>query len=316
MNITRIGHLIHDKIDGFDAGAHSNINGPSLVRVPDWVENPLGRYYLYFAHHKGDHIRMAYAGDIAGPYTIHGGGVLDLADSLFTNHIASPDVHVDDDEKRFRMYYHGVTTEAEQAQITPEIDRPFFYHQRTRVALSPDGLTFTPQPAIITSAYLRVVAWRDMFYGVTMPGLLYRSADGLTNFERGPLLTGDDEDREAFFYREGRVNPRHFALQVHDDNLRFFYSLVPGTPESIYYSDLVTPSDDWETWSLTEAQLVLEPETGYEGGNLPMETSARGWIPRPARQLRDPGIYEEDGRIYLLYSTAGELGIGLAEMIE
>ena len=30
-----------------------NIQGPSLIRVPDWVENPLGRYYLYFADHKG-----------------------------------------------------------------------------------------------------------------------------------------------------------------------------------------------------------------------------------------------------------------------
>ena len=23
-----------------------NINGPSLIRVPSWVKNPLGRYYL------------------------------------------------------------------------------------------------------------------------------------------------------------------------------------------------------------------------------------------------------------------------------
>ena len=28
-----------------------NINGPSLIRVPSWVKNPLGRYYLYVAHH-------------------------------------------------------------------------------------------------------------------------------------------------------------------------------------------------------------------------------------------------------------------------
>jgi hypothetical protein len=28
-----------------------NINGPSLILVPSWVERPLGRYYLYFAHH-------------------------------------------------------------------------------------------------------------------------------------------------------------------------------------------------------------------------------------------------------------------------
>ena len=32
---------------------YTNINGPSLIKVPHWMENPLGKYYLYFAHHKG-----------------------------------------------------------------------------------------------------------------------------------------------------------------------------------------------------------------------------------------------------------------------
>ena len=38
-----------------------NINGPSLVRMPDWAEGRLGRYHLYFADHKGSYIRLAYA---------------------------------------------------------------------------------------------------------------------------------------------------------------------------------------------------------------------------------------------------------------
>ena len=43
------------------AYGYTNINGPSLIKVPDWVENKLGNYYCYFAHHKGAYIRMAYA---------------------------------------------------------------------------------------------------------------------------------------------------------------------------------------------------------------------------------------------------------------
>ena len=35
--------------------SYTNINGPSLIQVPDWLPNPLGKYYLYFAHHKGEH---------------------------------------------------------------------------------------------------------------------------------------------------------------------------------------------------------------------------------------------------------------------
>ena len=32
-------------------------------------------------------------------------------------------------------------------------------------------------------------------------------------------------------------------------------------------------------------------------------------------QLRDPAIFEEDGRVYLLYAVAGEGGIGLPRCI-
>ena len=42
-----------------DASIGANINGPSLIRVPDWVAHPLGRYYLYFADHNGKYIRLA-----------------------------------------------------------------------------------------------------------------------------------------------------------------------------------------------------------------------------------------------------------------
>jgi hypothetical protein len=60
----------------------SNVNGPSLIRVPDWVTNPLGRYYLYFAHHQGQYIRLVYADELRGPWFIHTPGVLALEDSF------------------------------------------------------------------------------------------------------------------------------------------------------------------------------------------------------------------------------------------
>jgi hypothetical protein len=57
-----------------DGRMGDNVNGPSLIRVPDWVRNPLGRYYLYFAHHQGTFIRLAYADDLSGPWRIHAAG--------------------------------------------------------------------------------------------------------------------------------------------------------------------------------------------------------------------------------------------------
>jgi hypothetical protein len=37
----------------------SNIQGPSMIRAPDWIEGRLGNYYLYFADHKGRYILHA-----------------------------------------------------------------------------------------------------------------------------------------------------------------------------------------------------------------------------------------------------------------
>src|ERR1700760_4153419 len=60
-----------------------NIQGPSLIRVPDWVEGRLGAYYLYFADHKGSYIRLAYADALTGPWRVHPPGSLHLAQSGF-----------------------------------------------------------------------------------------------------------------------------------------------------------------------------------------------------------------------------------------
>jgi hypothetical protein len=50
----------------------SNINGPCLLRIPDWVApadraEPSAVYYLYFAHHGDEYIRMAWSAEIEGP---------------------------------------------------------------------------------------------------------------------------------------------------------------------------------------------------------------------------------------------------------
>jgi len=44
-----------------DARMGRNVNGASLIRVPDWLEDPLGTYYLYFAHHQESYLRLGYA---------------------------------------------------------------------------------------------------------------------------------------------------------------------------------------------------------------------------------------------------------------
>src|SRR5512143_3717469 len=104
-----------------DPSVGDNVNGPSVIKVPDWVKRPLGRYYMYFAHHRGTYIRLAYADSLHGPWKVYAPGVLNVSETaLFRpqpdppyeiygvyTHVSSPEVLVDDANKRIIMWVHG-----------------------------------------------------------------------------------------------------------------------------------------------------------------------------------------------------------------
>ncbi|MEO3470526.1 hypothetical protein AAFN86_01575 [Roseomonas sp. CAU 1739] len=305
---------------GMDARMGSNIQGPSVIRVPDWVRNPLGRYYCYFADHKGDYIRLAYADAPEGPWTVHAPGSLALADSLFPTtsppvpanvedgdrlpgrappgtpgipdpmedathpHIASPDVHVDDANKRIVMYFHGLAG---------------FRTQRSRVALSEDGLAFKALPDLLGPSYFRVFRHGGWTYALAMPGIVFRSKDGLTAFERGPTLFPGTQ--------------RHTALRLRGDRLEVFWTRVGDLPEAILLSE-IDLTGDWMSWRAEGEATVLRPVEPWEGSNLPLAPSWRGAINAPVHQLRDPCILEDAGRVLLFYAVQGEAGIAVAEL--
>lgn len=314
---------------GMDARVGSNIAGPSLIRVPPWVRAPLAPLYLYFAGHRGTYIRLATADDVRGPWRMHEPGVLDLADSGFPTdhpggpahyaHIASPDLHVVGDDRQIRMYFHG----------RHQGDR-----QLTRVAISADGLTFEVLPELLGPSYFRVFRHRSAprgdqgvadggasgprarpptapeeqgqrepsagwWYALAMPGLFLRSRDGLTDFEPGPDL--------------GEPAMRHVGLTVRGDVLHLFWTRAGDAPEQILHST-VDLAGDWRTWRLEGTRPVLRPELAWEGAGLPIAPSRRGAIDEPVNQLRDPCLFQDAGRLYLLYAAAGKRAIGLAEV--
>ncbi|MEJ2130038.1 MAG: hypothetical protein P8Y95_00045 [Gammaproteobacteria bacterium] len=290
----RVTRLPHNPIvrPEMDARMGSNINGPSLIKVPCWVERPMGRYYLYFAHHLGTYIRLAYADELEGPWRIHEPGALDLTSSHFPveaepyGHIASPDVHVLDDEREIRMYYHG------QLAGGP---------QRTRVAQSPDGLGFKAREEVLAHPYYRGFRHEDWHYGIAMPGIFYRSEDGLTGFEQGPQLF--------------EPSMRHAAVMKRETTLFVFWTRVGDVPEHILLSR-VDLRPDWTEWTATPPEDILLPETDWEGAREPLVPSRRGAIMEPVNQLRDPCIFEEDDNVWLLYSVAGESGIAIAKVAD
>ncbi len=301
--------IIHAELDG---SIGENIQGPSLIKVPSWVTNPLGQYYLYFADHKGKYIRLAYADRLTGPWTIHRSGALQLEDSGFPTelapeeeigdvatpknllhsvqyersetHIASPDVHVDDEEQKIVMYFHGLEDYGVQV---------------SRCATSDNGIDFHANQDILGPSYLRVLPCAGNFIATTMPGRLYSAKSWFGPFEQ----------KARFF------NPdcRHMALCLNQNYLYVFWTQVGEVQESIKVS--------WFDLNLGLDMLVqnnhgvlLRPEQRWEGSEEPLEPSVRSVAYGVVNQLRDPAIYVEGDRVYLLYAGGGESAIGIAEL--
>ena len=78
----------------------------------------------------------------------------------------------------------------------------------------------------------------------------------------------------------------------------------------------VALSGAWTGWKAGPAEEVLRPEHDWEGASLPRAPSYRGAIGLAAHPLRDPAVFEEDGRCFLLYAVRGEGGIAIAALLE
>jgi hypothetical protein len=255
-----------------------NINGPSLIKVPDFIKNKLGDYYLYFASHNGESIKLAYSNNIMGPWTIYEKGTLQLHNTNCKTHIASPDVHIKDN--KIVMYYHGDTLNG----------------QYSYKAVSNDGINFTTNNVELGAFYFRVFDYLGETYAIAknknIDGIIYKKVN--ENFE--PYFNLID-------------NIRHTAVYVDNNILYIFYTIVGEAPESLYVCKII----DWE---VIDNFKLKEPKYKWEGATQPLIPSSFGMSYNLVNQLRDPAIYEENNDLYLLYSYGGESGIAISKLIK
>ena len=67
-------------------------------------------------------------------------------------------------------------------------------------------------------------------------------------------------------------------------------------------------------WEASKPIEVTRPEFEWEGANLPIQYSSRSSINTPVNQLRDPCVFQDEGKLYLLYSVKGENGIAISTL--
>lgn len=308
-------------IDRSMLSAEWTINGPSMLRIPDWVPeaekaDPLARYYIYFSGHTDPYIKLAWSENIEGPYRIFnsGEGVFHLANySLpgklkISHHVASPDVIIDSLNQQFIMYFHAGILTWEKDNIKA---------QKTVVAISKYGLDFNHglQDVIICPFYARIFKHDGNLYAFCKEGI-YKAPDPdhpwehTKNFSRiNPHLWNKVADPFKWIPKQ----ERHLALLKEKDYMHIMYSRISSSPEHIEYSGIDTRKNII-FWKPTTPIDVLYPGYEWEGISYPIKESEEG-PENKAQELRDPYLYlDKDSTLYLLYSGAGEQALGIARI--
>jgi hypothetical protein len=110
---------------------------PCVRGVYDKLSSPRGRYYLWYAPHDAPGgICLAYGDSLAGPFTEHPANPIvsrTWSPHYSVSHVSSPHVIWNAATRQFFLYFHGENT-------------------TTRLATSPDGITFTYQGVVLTTA--------------------------------------------------------------------------------------------------------------------------------------------------------------------
>ncbi len=292
INIIKYGLVIDKKI--FDncqlslinKDISENINGPSLIKVPDFVPNPLGKYYLYFGHHKGKYIRMAYSNNIIGPYTLYSPGVLHLKDTPGYDHMASPDVIVDEENKRIILYYHCKFDNS----ITP---------QSTFYAYSTNGLDFVSENNNILHPYFRYFRYMDCEYGIAM----YKHIGSI-------ILKKNNNKYEEF----GQLLPksRHTSILLINSKIYIFYTIVGDCPEHIYFCQIT--NFEKNNLKTSDPVSIIKPEFTFEHNDQKPIVSKYGPVYEKINQLRDPYVFVDNNEFYIFYTVCGEKGIAVCKI--
>lgn len=282
---------------------------PTVIPTPSWLLDQYDPFLMYYASHNGNGIGLATAPTPEGPWTPHNENpVLHLNDTIgLKAHISSPEILVNVDKKRLRLFFHGPLAQGGgQGTCVAESDngREFKQDLGTGVVIPPIPGTWRSR----MSAYFRIFMRGDQLYGLLMghdgtvvaPGCscnhqgLFRSRDGIVWEEHpsNPVLSPDPSVGD-----HGTI--RHVGMFQRGDTVWIGYSTRNAdlSVECIKLARWDVSSEEWTQWPAPERLgPILEPVEPWEGTDL-----------------RDPYFLLYDDTLYLYYAGGMESGIGVAK---
>ena len=290
--------LLFDKLNK-SSKFNVNICNPCLLKVPSWCKNKLGKYYLYFADHRGKYIKMAYSNSLDKNWKFKEDGIININkfnDAI--NHIASPEIYIDNKKKLIVLFTHSHS----KSKIG----------QWTYVSISIDGINFYKvYNKILAPFYFRIFYYNNFFYGISKGGNLWKSKNYLNKFKQCQNLFDKKLSNEILHNYDGSV--RHFSILIERNILYIFYTKIGDMPERIYYTSLKLNKDD-ANWKFKNEIELIRPTKKFEGSKLPLKKSKAGDTKKPENALRDPYMVKIYNNYYIFYCVKGEFGIAIAKI--
>ena len=96
-----------------------DLTHPTIIKTEELIENPLGKYYLYYSPHKHVSISMAYSDSIEGPWT-------EYKENPVIEGPSAPDIRWIKEKGKFYMWGHCKNSQTEL--WTSEDGIKFDYH--------------------------------------------------------------------------------------------------------------------------------------------------------------------------------------------
>ncbi len=276
-----------------------NICNPTCIELPKWCTNRLGKYYLYYADHKGKFIKLACSNNLFGNWINVNKKIAPIADfKNAVNHIASPDIYIDNINKKIYLFTHSHSNEK--------------IGQWTFLSVSSDGINFKQMSTkCLAPFYLRVFKFKNYFYGISKGGNLWRTKKITNKFKNHQNLFNKKLNKEFLHNKPGSI--RHVGILIKKNKLYCFYTKIGDMPERIYYSWL-SLSNNYKKWMLQKEHELLRPTREFEGKKLKLRPSKPGNSTLFENAVRDPYLFENNKKIYLFYSVKGEFGLAIAEL--
>jgi len=299
IKIKRLGLVFDPNI--LPIAQRKSICNPCLIKTPKWIKKKLGKYYLYFADHRGKFIKLLYSDHLDRGWKYLDKKILHLKSKPKLdayNHIASPEIYVNKKEKQIYIFTHSHS----RSKIG----------QWTYLSNSKDGINFSKKfNKPLAPFYLRFFYHKKYYYGIVKGADLWRSRNINIKFQQCQNLLTRKKSKTNLHNKNGSI--RHLGILKKKNYLHCVFSKIGDKPERIYYTKIHL-SKNYLNWKFQKIKEILRPTFPYEGSKLKLKKSKAGDAPRGENALRDPYLFVDGKKTYLIYCVKGEKNFALCEI--